>query len=79
MSVQSIGLIGMGVLVLMIFLRVPVAIAMGLVGLCGYAAVSGWDRAVHVLGQVPFDVASGYGERRRVVVPSAVAERSRIS
>jgi tripartite ATP-independent transporter DctM subunit len=59
-SVQSIGLIGMGVLVLMIFLRVPVAIAMGLVGLCGYAAVSGWDRAVHVLGQVPFDVASSY-------------------
>ncbi|HEY5608798.1 MAG TPA: TRAP transporter large permease [Alphaproteobacteria bacterium] len=60
MSVQSIGLIGMGVLVLMIFLRVPVAISMGLVGLCGYAAVAGWDRAVRVLGQVPFDVASGY-------------------
>jgi tripartite ATP-independent transporter DctM subunit len=60
MSVQAIGLLGMGVLVLLIFLRVPVAMAMGLVGFCGYAAVNGWGNAATVLGQIPFDMAANY-------------------
>ncbi len=60
MTVQTIGLIGMGVLVSLIFLRVPVGVAMGLVGLCGYAAVDGWGKAFTVFGQVPFDVATNY-------------------
>lgn len=60
MSVAAIGVIGMVVLVMLIFLRVPVAIAMGLVGLIGYAAINGWDRAMTVLGQAPFDIASAY-------------------
>jgi tripartite ATP-independent transporter DctM subunit len=47
-------------LVALIFLRVPVGIAMGLVGFLGYAAIDGWSRAMSVLGQAPFDVASGY-------------------
>src|SRR5690349_13942482 len=33
---------------------------MGLVGLVGYAVVDGWSKALTVLGQTPFDVASGY-------------------
>ena len=60
MAVQTIGLIGMGCLILLIFLRVPVGVAMGLVGLCGYAAVDGWAKAFRVFGQVPFDVATNY-------------------
>jgi C4-dicarboxylate transporter, DctM subunit len=60
MSVATIGLIGMAALLVLIFLRVPVAIAMGLVGFTGYAAINGWDRAMTVLGQAPFDIASGY-------------------
>jgi C4-dicarboxylate transporter DctM subunit len=60
MSVQTIGLIGMGALLVLIFLRVPVGIAMGLVGFLGYAAVDGWRRAFSVLGQAPYDVAAGY-------------------
>lgn len=60
MAVQTIGLIGMGVLIALIFLRVPVGVAMGLVGLCGYAAVDGWAKAFRVFGQVPFDVATNY-------------------
>jgi tripartite ATP-independent transporter DctM subunit len=60
MTVQTIGLIGMGCLVMLIFLRVPVGVAMGLVGLCGYAAVDGWPNAFRVFSQVPFDVASNY-------------------
>ena len=60
MSVEAIGLIGMTVLLALIFLRVPVAIAMGLVGLAGYASISGTDRAMTVLGQAPFDISSAY-------------------
>jgi tripartite ATP-independent transporter DctM subunit len=60
MAVQTIGLIGMGCLIALIFLRVPVGVAMGLVGLCGYAAVDGWAKAFRVFGEVPFDVATNY-------------------
>jgi tripartite ATP-independent transporter DctM subunit len=60
MANGTIGMIGMGALLALIFLRVPVGIAMGLVGFFGYAAIDGWSRALSVLGQAPFDVASGY-------------------
>lgn len=60
MSVQAIGLIGIAALLVMIFIRVPVAVAMGFVGLLGYAAIDGLPRALRVLGQAPFDIASGY-------------------
>jgi len=81
MTVQTIGLIGMGCLIALIFLRVPVGVVMGLVGLCGYAAVDGWAKAFRVFGQVPFDVATNYNLS---VVPmfilmGEVATRSGIS
>jgi len=60
MGVHGIGLIGMGALLVLIFLRVPVGVSMGLVGFFGYAAIDGWKRALRVLGQAPYDVASGY-------------------
>jgi len=60
MSIQVIGLVGMIALVALIFLRVPVAMAMGLVGFFGYASINGWSNAATVLGQVPFDMASNY-------------------
>ncbi|MSQ73411.1 MAG: TRAP transporter large permease [Betaproteobacteria bacterium] len=60
MSVQAVGMTGMLALVLLIFLRVPVAIAMGLVGLTGFAALNDWSRALTVLGQVSIDAASNY-------------------
>lgn len=60
MSAQAIGLAGMGVLLALILLRVPVAIAMGTVGFLGYAAVGGFPAALVVLGTTPYDVASSY-------------------
>jgi C4-dicarboxylate transporter DctM subunit len=60
MNIQSIGLLGMVILVVLVFLRVPVAMAMGLVGFFGYASINGWANAMTVLGQVPFDMASNY-------------------
>ena len=60
MSVQMIGVVGMLVLLVLIFARVPVAIAMGLVGVVGYAAISGFERAFFVLGATPFEMGSAY-------------------
>jgi C4-dicarboxylate transporter DctM subunit len=60
MSEQVVGAIGMVSILVLIFLRIPVAICMGLVGFFGYAALEGWGRAATVLGSAPFDIASGY-------------------
>jgi tripartite ATP-independent transporter DctM subunit len=48
------------VMVAMIMLRVPVAIAMGLVGFVGYAIVDDWSSALDRLGNTPFELAEGY-------------------
>lgn len=53
MSATSIGLIGMATLVGMIMARIPVAVALGLVGFVGYAAIDGFAKARLVFGAVP--------------------------
>ncbi len=60
MSPQTVGLVGFVVMVAMIFLRVPVAIALGTVGAMGYAALNGWAQSLEVLGRVPLTFASAY-------------------
>lgn len=60
MSPQLVGLLGISALLLLIFLRVPVAVSLGVVGFLGYAAISSWNRALLVLGSTPFDLASSY-------------------
>jgi tripartite ATP-independent transporter DctM subunit len=60
MSSQLIGLFGVAGLLLLIFARVPVGVALGMVGIAGYAALDGWQRAFLVLGRTPFDLASAY-------------------
>jgi tripartite ATP-independent transporter DctM subunit len=58
MSAQSIGLIGMAALILLILIRVPVAISLGIVGTLGYASLQGWTSALSVLGNVPMELVS---------------------
>src|SRR5258708_28097051 len=60
MSPQTVGIIGFVIMVSLIFLRIPVAIALGLVGTAGYAALNGWTQALLVLGHVPLTFASAY-------------------
>lgn len=60
MSPQIIGLLGMFALLVLIFVRVPVAVALGVVGFVGYAAIEGWYRALLMLGNTPFEIASNY-------------------
>lgn len=60
MTPLTIGLIGLTAMIVLIFVRVPVAIAMGLVGFAGYVALNGLSKALIILGQVPFDIGTGY-------------------
>lgn len=60
MSSEVIGVIGLLGLIGLIMLRVPISIALGVVGVIGYAAMDGWRIALLVLGQTPFDLSAGY-------------------
>jgi tripartite ATP-independent transporter DctM subunit len=55
-----IGTLGVLVLLVILFLRVPIGVALALVGVCGYAAIDGWHKAFAVLASVPFELASAY-------------------
>jgi tripartite ATP-independent transporter DctM subunit len=60
MSVAAIGLLGVAGLLLLIFARVPIAIALAVTGLLGYAALDGWAKALKMFGTVPFELARAY-------------------
>jgi tripartite ATP-independent transporter DctM subunit len=46
---------GFVVVIFLIFVRVPVAIAMGIVGAAGYAMLQGWDSLTFILGRAAFE------------------------
>mgnify|MGYP001304832840 CR=1 FL=1 len=58
MSALALALLGIAVLVLFILARVPVAVALGLVGYFGYAAIDGFMRANLTIGSLPIELAS---------------------
>jgi tripartite ATP-independent transporter DctM subunit len=60
LSSLAIGIAGVGALLGVLFLRVPIGTALILVGVAGYAAMDGWRKALFMLGSVPFELASAY-------------------
>jgi tripartite ATP-independent transporter DctM subunit len=58
MSPTAIGLTGIVALLALLFLRMPIGIAMALVGAIGIAALNSTDAALHVLGSYPFSYAA---------------------
>ena len=60
MSVLVIGLLCVAGLLVLIFARVPIAVALAASGVIGYAALDGWHNALKMLGAVPFQLASAY-------------------
>ncbi len=60
MSVTVIGILGIVLLLVLIFLRVPIAVALATSGLLGYSAIDGWARALKMFGLVPYNLASAY-------------------
>lgn len=59
---MEIALIGFGILLLLIFLRVPIALAMGLVGLTGFAYLSNfnWTPALSMAARNTIDITQEY-------------------
>ncbi len=55
MSGAWAGVFGFAAVLLLIALRVPVAISMGVVGALGYGLVNGWSTLGFVLGRAPFE------------------------
>ena len=60
MTPQLIGIVAMAGLLGLIMLRVPVAIALGLVGFLGYAAIDDVNRALIALAGAPYDLTDKY-------------------
>jgi tripartite ATP-independent transporter DctM subunit len=60
-TAEQIGLIGLGTMILLLALRVPVAFAMAVVGFLGYTAVSGITAGFKVIGMVPYSAIATYG------------------
>jgi C4-dicarboxylate transporter, DctM subunit len=60
MSPEFAGLFGIGLLLLLFLLRMPVAFAMALVGFLGFAYLSGLDPALALLSQDIFETFSSY-------------------
>ena len=60
MSPATVGIAGIGLLILLFLLRMPVAFAMALVGLVGFAFLSTPEAALSLLGLDIFDTFSSY-------------------
>src|SRR5205823_1352856 len=60
MSNLEVGLAGVIVLLAAMFVRIPIAVSLALVGVGGYAAIDGWSPALAVVAAVPFELASAY-------------------
>ena len=60
MSVEIVGLIGMAALLVLMFLHMPIAAAMAVVGGCGLWYMMGFNQALFVLGTTAYSVGSDY-------------------
>ena len=55
------SLIGLGAVLVLVFLRMPIFLAMGLVGFIGFAEIRGFRPAMSMVGRLVIDTAQNYG------------------
>lgn len=60
MGSEMIGALGLGLLLVLLVLRVPVALTMLLVGVGGFAQIIGWSAALSMVRSVPVEVLTNY-------------------
>ena len=60
MDPLSISLIGFAAILILAFLRLPLALAMGLVGVIGFGEISGYRASVSNLGRLVMDLGQSY-------------------
>ena len=58
---MQVSLIGFAILLVLVFLRLPIAFAMGLVGVTGFAYLVNAKAALAMVSQVAFDTGLAYG------------------
>jgi len=56
----AVGIIGVAMLLILIALRCPVALAMAAVGLFGFATLVAWGPAVSITGSAPYEILTRY-------------------
>ena len=56
MDIELIGLLAVVGLLVLMFLRVPIAMALLISGTLGYAASQGWGVALRTLASVPYEL-----------------------
>jgi len=59
-SPETIGIVGIGLLLVLFLLKMPVAFAMALTGLVGFAYLCGWGPALNIMAQDIFEQFSSY-------------------
>ncbi|EKE43059.1 hypothetical protein OCGS_2650 [Oceaniovalibus guishaninsula JLT2003] len=57
---MTVSLIGIAVLLVLVFARVPIGFAMALVGTVGFASMRGWDATGAMVGTTVFDTGLSY-------------------
>jgi C4-dicarboxylate transporter, DctM subunit len=61
MSTDAVAVIGFLALFVLMLLRVPIGIAMGIVGVVGFGSLTGWRPAVNIIAQSPIRTATDLG------------------
>ncbi|MBW1802536.1 MAG: TRAP transporter large permease subunit, partial [Deltaproteobacteria bacterium] len=60
MNPLNVGLLGIGILIILLFLRMPVGLVMALVGFIGFALLTNLEGAFGILRTVPFITSASY-------------------
>ena len=60
MAPEIVGILGIGVLIILLFLRMPIGFSMALVGFLGFAYIGGPQGAFSNLSLVPFGSVANY-------------------
>jgi len=55
------SLIGFGILLALVFIRIPLAVAMSVVGVVGFDLLVNWTAALSMVSQIAFDTGLAYG------------------
>ena len=77
---MTIAIVGFLAVLILVFLRMPIAIAMALVGTIGFATETNFKAAISMAGRLVIDTSQDYGSVGRAAVhpDGTVREQGRV-
>jgi C4-dicarboxylate transporter, DctM subunit len=60
MSPEIVGIVGIGIMLFLMFLGIPIAVCMASVGFGGIVAIWGFDKALLAMGMIPYTQVANY-------------------